>query len=410
MSGDCDSVSTLNALSLFPDIPTFFSTPPQAIADFQKKCRNPKSNLEEVYVMGHRLTAFLGKALPQHPNYKKTQVTSLRNKSLRQLDWIKAEMETLALKIDEEQLNTFITMDFDPSLDDDDDDDEESLICTSSHVTDGHHAKFELGFAVDFSSPDDTDHWQDFTGWNLFGFSSNNTAAPQTEQHGVIPPATVETDSSRSQDVSLSHDLSFSTDDPPSEELDHASHDEEEPEPDRFVTFQDDDDVSNHDDDDDDSSDEESDLETDDDDDTGPSEFFRMIASEEVHYESDSEAVDSWAPDGESHARSCASSGTTLTYDPARIAFREIMNKVVLSRDLGNHLDWSNGTANNSSTNPRPTLNPSQPLSVRYIPPKTVSTHRQSSSSSSHGGNQGDSWANFIAVARPKRHRISSND
>jgi hypothetical protein len=56
--------------------------------------------------------------------------------------------------------------------------------------------------------------------------------------------------------------------------------------------------------------------------------FLKQIANEDVHYETDSEAADSWAQDGNSAACSGTSSGTALTCDPARIAFREIMNKL----------------------------------------------------------------------------------
>ena len=58
------------------------------------------------------------------------------------------------------------------------------------------------------------------------------------------------------------------------------------------------------------------------------SNFLKQIANEVVRYENDSEAADSWAQDGNSAALSGASSGTALTYDPARLAFREILNNI----------------------------------------------------------------------------------
>ena len=338
-----------NTHPLYPRILTWL----QAITDFQKKCRDPKSNIEETYVVGHRLKAFLGKALPQHPNYRKSNVAQLRTKSQRQLEWLKEEMDALALKIDEEYLNNYITMDFDPLPDD---------VSTSSSEADD-----ESGFA-DFSSCSKSDmedtEWQEFTGWSFSGFQGDS----QTN----VPLAT-ETDSSRSHDVSSSHDTSDSDDLPSDEEQtvsdseDHVVEEVEEPQ--TFVTFQDDDNDSDK-----------SDL------DDGPSEFFRRIANEAVSYDSDSEAVDSWAQDGESHARSCASSGTALTYDPARIAFREIMNRVPRDRI---QLQGS-GSANR------------QNASARYLPPKSISTTRRSD------GTPVDSWATFsIASVRQERNRVS---
>ncbi|KAL7567962.1 hypothetical protein ACA910_019671 [Epithemia clementina (nom. ined.)] len=344
-------------------IERYFRIAEKAIADFQKKCRDPKSDIEETYVMGHRLKAFLGKALPQHPNYYKSQVAQLRSKSLRQLEWVKEEMEDLALKIDEEHLNTYITMDFDPLPDE---------FSTSSSEADN-----ESGFA-DFSSCsmggiDDTE-WQAFTGWAFTGISPD----AQTQ----VPLAT-ETDSSRSHEISSSYDASDSDEQQSDDDKnkldldeDQVEVEEEMEEPKTYVTFQDDGDSD---------SDDEIDL------DDRPSEFFRKIANETVNYESDSEAVDSWAQDGESYARSCASSGTALTYDPARIAFREIMNKVSKDR---NQLCWQNGSSNRQ-----------MPVhSVSYLPPKSILTQNRRSEEK-----QVDSWATFnIASVRQERHRIAA--
>ena len=55
--------------------------------------------------------------------------------------------------------------------------------------------------------------------------------------------------------------------------------------------------------------------------------FCKQNGTEKVRYETDSEAVDSWAQDGESLAMS-ASSGADITYDPARIALREVFNRI----------------------------------------------------------------------------------
>ena len=353
----------------------------KAIGDFEKKCRDPKSDIEETYVVGHRLQAFLGKALPQHPNYRKSQVAQLRSKSLRQLEWLKKEMDDLALKIDEEHLNTYITMDFEPVPDD--------LSSSSSEGTDD-----ESGFA-DISSlsvGDFNDHeWQDFTGWTLSGLASS------TDAFSHVPLAT-ETDSSLSHEVNSSHELS-DTDEEKHTDVEKSSDEEivisetenedlvmEEPQ--TYVTFQDEDEGG--------SDSEESDLED------GPSEFFRKIASEVVSYESDSEAVDSWAQDGESHPRSCASSGTALTYDPARIAFREIMNNV------STRLDRTHVCLRNSPSRGGSNKRQGAQRSQQAPPPKSISTPILRRN---EGGDQKvDSWATFsIASVRQGRNRVSAS-
>jgi hypothetical protein len=75
-----------------------------------KNMYETRSNMEEVYVMGHRLIVFLDEALPHHPQYYSPlpEIASLRNKSRLELDWIQKRMEVIALRVDEEQLNKFI--------------------------------------------------------------------------------------------------------------------------------------------------------------------------------------------------------------------------------------------------------------------------------------------------------------
>ena len=98
----------------------------------------------------------------------------------------------------------------------------------------------------------------------------------------------------------------------------------------------------------------------------GGLDFLRKIACEPVLYETDSEAADSWANgedgthDTNSRSRPClpSSSGVTPTSDPARIAFRDLMNKLphksILQRD------------NTTNTNNRSRSVPSQPPSPTF--------------------------------------------
>jgi hypothetical protein len=54
--------------------------------------------------------------------------------------------------------------------------------------------------------------------------------------------------------------------------------------------------------------------------------FLERIAKEDVRYETDSDAADSWAQDNDSLAPSASSAG--ITCDPARLAFRELLNRM----------------------------------------------------------------------------------
>ena len=255
--------------------------------------------------MGHRLLAFIGRALPQHPEYEKSSAAAFRAQATLDLEWIRDKMQDIALKIDEEQLNLYITMDFDPQPDDD------STISS---------AEANFSNFADFSTANG-EGWEDFTDW-------------------AFQPSTVETDASSSLNTSgdestpgarSSGSEQYEPIDDPQiifelEEVESSSETEDEPEkaeaqplPQAFVQFRDEDDET-----DDDSQSEEYKYELND----APtaSSFLKRIAKEDVQYESDSEAVDSWAQDGETGSR--ASSGTLTTYDPARIAFREIMNSI----------------------------------------------------------------------------------
>jgi hypothetical protein len=53
--------------------------------------------------------------------------------------------------------------------------------------------------------------------------------------------------------------------------------------------------------------------------------FLEHIATEDVCYETDSAAADSWAQDNDS-IEPPASSASGITCDPARLAFQELLN------------------------------------------------------------------------------------
>jgi hypothetical protein len=229
------------------------------------------------------------------------------------LQRIKITMKSIAIIIDEEQLNRYITNDFDPLIDDDDDDDDDDAV-----------------EKIDESSPTS---WETFAGWSF----SND-----------VTPGFVDTDES-SQDIDS--DIGFTDFDLTKRPVTSSAG------VDRIVVT--DSPASDSFDDDDDS--DESDLDR-----TDPytmrmkppvlaQSILRKIAREAVRYESDSEAADSWAQDGNCGASDATSSSeagdaaTTLSgnnynssprtagsssldvpvisCDPARLAFRSIMSR-----------------------------------------------------------------------------------
>ena len=92
--------------------------------------QNHKNNLEDIYIMGNRIVCFLAEYLPKHPHYLKREVSQIRSWSIQELEYMKHCLDDIALLIDEEQLNKYITVDFDPTieLDDEDDDDEDGVV------------------------------------------------------------------------------------------------------------------------------------------------------------------------------------------------------------------------------------------------------------------------------------------
>ena len=273
----------------------------QVLRDFRTKCEDPSAGLEETYIMGHRLLAFIGQALPLHPEYSKSSAAAFRAQATLDLEWIQDKMQDIALKIDEEQLNSYITMDFDPQPEDD------STISS---------AEADFANFADFDS--NAEGWEDFADWafqpsavETDGSSSQNTSGDESS------PAAPENETPRIVDDPLII-FELEEDDSSTESEKEEKKVEVQPMPQAFVKFNDDEDEDHE--------SESADYRYDLNDARTASSFLKRIAKEAVCYETDSEAVDSWAQDGETHSR--ASSGTLTTYDPARIAFREIMNKI----------------------------------------------------------------------------------
>ena len=188
-------------------------------------------------------------------------------------------MRQIAMLIDEEQLNKYITNDFDPAIPEDDDDDDSST-CSDDHKV---HEPQQIA-------------WESFAGWSF-------------DLRQEVPGA-VDTDES-SQDVD---DEQFAALDLKLAAVVEPNDDDGDPEPE----------LADDDDDDDDEDDEL--LVYDLDPPVLASSILKKIAKENVRYETDSEASDSWAQDGASDTTSSGTEALT-SCDPARLAFREIMNR-----------------------------------------------------------------------------------
>lgn len=76
------------------------------------KNRTNMANMEEIYVRGYRLVAFLDRALPEHPEYDSLdpEIVTMREKSQTDLEWVLKRLEIIALRIDEEQHNRHLVV------------------------------------------------------------------------------------------------------------------------------------------------------------------------------------------------------------------------------------------------------------------------------------------------------------
>ena len=226
--------------------------------------------------MGHRMISFLTTYLPQHPDFESPDVEEEREDSLYQLERLRLCLEHVALQIDEDELNKYITDNFDPVVEED-------------------SSEGSLDQGNDYGNSKANNHWEPFTGWTVEVHRKQadsptietvtTTGTESTEHHETSSDEEVQSPQPR---LELEEDY---------EDSDGEDNHESKPRPTQLYTME---------------------LGTD---------FLEQIANESVRYETDSEAVDSWAQDTESVAPS-ASSGTAVTYDPACIAFRHILHQV----------------------------------------------------------------------------------
>jgi len=220
------------------------------------------ADLEETYIMGHRMLNFLTESMPNHPEYIRPESASLRMQCREQLELLREVLFDLELQIDEEQCNRFVA-DFDPIVDDDDDSDDED--------------------DLPILNPNQTQDWVDFAAWRDSQRKSDSPTSETVTTSGTGSLDHLDTSSDES-DRDVERKLNFSDYEGPD-----AS-------PQRMYTME---------------------LDSD---------FLDRIANEDVTYETDSEAADSWAQDNDSVARS-SSSGPGITCDPARLVFNDLLRR-----------------------------------------------------------------------------------
>lgn len=235
-----------------------------------------KHDLEEMYVLGHRLLSFLSMHLPRHPDFSKPRSWNLRNKSRREAKTLEFCLEDLAVSIDELHCNQVV--DFSHEFD----------VFLSQDKLRQHKTKDDsLG-----------ENWVPFGGWRSEKESSNvdspDTTLNTTGSESLEPSDTSSSDDCDGFDgheVVNSDNAGF-----------YSEKDDEEQRGKILFTL----DFSE-------SSDED--------------EFLYQVANEYVPFDVDSDGSDSWAQDSRSHSLSFSSykTGNSPTCDPAEIVFRHIM-------------------------------------------------------------------------------------
>jgi len=291
--------------------------------------------LEEIYVMGHRILSYLTECLPRHPELN--QAPEVRERTEYELDLLWKCVEDVALRIDETVCNQcvddgdlFIERLIAAAMDDDDDDD--SAITEDSSMPedddDDDDDRINRMSTKSFTTPTSRmvrfEDWVPFPNKNL----KKDVTTGASETIGTSGTESLESlDASYtdtfSPDINHNHEHNNNNNSNSNTpvvsvpSLDHIT-DQNASSSSlrcRYTTLK-----------------------------SVRLDFLDKISREEVLYETDSEAADSWANGGDNsvtgsgsggggHNNSikfclASSSGVTPTCDPARIAFRDLMNRL----------------------------------------------------------------------------------
>ena len=298
---------------------------------------NDQHQLEEIYVMGFRIISFLTECLPQHPGLSKAPM--VQEQSKEELKHLRKCLEDVALRIDECVCNDFV---------DDGDNFLDSMIAQQMEKEEADESKKSWS-----SSSDEELQLESWVDFNEFKKLEESTSDRQKERKLSESPTseTVGTTGTGSVEAVDSSDTKSNSSENSKSEEESVGRRRRKSKKEK-VEVEDLNSVIR----DDDFSDKDYPPHWDDESLTSYSsrpmtllrksvslDFLKTIACEPVLYETDSEAADSWA-NGEdntvnSRSRPClpSSSGVTPTSDPARLAFRNLMNKLphksILQRD-----------------------------------------------------------------------------
>ena len=303
--------------------------------------------LEEMYVMGHRIISFLTESLPRHPGL--SRAPDVRERAKYELDLLWKCVEDVALQIDENICNQFID-DGDLLIDayDDDDDDNDNDNDNDADVSGHEHNlsilndKSESSFAKS-SKNINTAKMVRFE--NCVSFPNGKLETDEIVRHDrkLVESPTSETVVTSGTESLEPLDTSYMGLLPP--DITYKYKNIDETSRDRNFTIANVCTIGNDrfDDIDDDSFGIDDFYDDNQNDSSSLSsrclytnvkrvrlDFLDKISQEEVVYETDSEAADSWANGGDfgTGGTCLASSSGSLTCDPARIAFRDLMNRL----------------------------------------------------------------------------------
>mmetsp|Transcript_19318 Transcript_19318/g.42014 ORF Transcript_19318/g.42014 Transcript_19318/m.42014 type:complete len:594 (+) Transcript_19318:527-2308(+) len=313
---------------------------------------NYAKELEELYLMGHRIVSFLTKCLPRHPGLGRAH--HVRQQSKQELDNLQKCLESVALLIDEHVCNQFVD-DGDFFLDsmlaaemdeEDDDEDEKTSATRSTAFRTPKKAKqcsaADRNWLLHFPE-DELELVKANTSKCVSFAEQKQDGRKSAESPTADTVGTCGTESLEPTDSSYTNCDSPNSRKGNQETLHRADSEATDDDDDGSITRSitrdyDDDDTFDIDELSEDDWEGDLDLEL-----RRPMsvmrgvrlDFLRTIACEPVLYETDSEAADSWANTVEdvlsatnSHPCLPSSSGVTPTCDPARIAFRELMTKL----------------------------------------------------------------------------------
>jgi hypothetical protein len=407
----CNNVFCLGAHfeRTFANNPCCFTLPSvnhnghKVLQQFREMCNDIKNhNVEELYVMGNRLLTFLSLVLPHHPEYvggagppspprSKLPPLTWKERCQRDVAWLSYQMQELELLIDEQQLQLFITNDYEPAVDENVDESDGSESDESHDDDDDSFSDLaSMRSNEPFVPGNSTTGWADFddglktmslrlpmassntTGDSVatLSITSASSASSSSSSHETCPAVISNTVMSNSAVATKAFTvvkriaaIPFTKRDQQNSETTSSiqvlpiGSDPVEQFSDPVLEYM---------------SDEDDDSEDDLDEGEGqtsaaahpsslqvverveysngragnandveeqarpfltrrPPSILRSLENEAVCYESDSEAVDSWAQSegvtNRSPSIATSSSGTGLTCDPARIAFRDIMNR-----------------------------------------------------------------------------------